>query len=177
NNKELCEYARRYKSDWSKWQKVPPSINPPFSIGFCAFGANNKYDGFYRCCTEEREVIKEEMAKAIKEKATYISYPKVYKRKIDINNDGVLDNVILSQGEYFSALAIYKNGKLDAKASGKIYGDDLHFHGAKTKEEVCMVNETPCMALTTYALPSNKVSGILLDSEIPILSYLAYGVM
>ncbi|PZT47182.1 hypothetical protein B6S12_10445, partial [Helicobacter valdiviensis] len=25
--------------------------------------------------------------------------------------------------------------------------------------------------------PSNKVSGILLDSEIPILSYLAYGVM
>ncbi|PZT48223.1 hypothetical protein B6S12_05240, partial [Helicobacter valdiviensis] len=25
NNKELCEYARRYKSDWSKWQKVPPS--------------------------------------------------------------------------------------------------------------------------------------------------------
>ncbi|EAK3634569.1 DUF1311 domain-containing protein, partial [Campylobacter jejuni] len=107
----------------------------------------------------------------------YISFPKVYKRKIDINNDGVLDNVILSRGEYFSALAIYKNGKLDAKASGKIYGDDLHFSGAKTEEEVCMVNETPCMALETYALPSNKISGILRDSELPILSYLVYNVM
>ncbi|WP_121763347.1 lysozyme inhibitor LprI family protein [Helicobacter burdigaliensis] len=177
NNKELCEYARRYESDENKWQEVPPSINPPFSIGFCAFGANNQYGVFYHYCTEKREIIKEAMAKAIKEKDPYISFPRVYKRKIDINNDGVLDYVILSAGEYFDALWIYKNGKLDAKASGKIYGDDLHFSGAKTKEGVCMVNETPCMALTTYALPSNKVSGILIDSEFPTLSYLTYDVM
>ncbi|HEG2562796.1 TPA: DUF1311 domain-containing protein [Campylobacter jejuni] len=181
NNKELCEYARRYESDDSKWQEVPPSVNPPFSIGFCAFGANNKYGIFYHYCTENREIIKEEMAKAIKEKSLFISPPRVYKRKIDINNDGVLDNVILSDGEYFSALWIYKNGKLDAKASGKIYGDDLHFHGEKTSYQTVMVNEVPSIAFDTYALPSNKISGIPeqaeFNSEIPILSYLTYGVM
>lgn len=177
NNKELCEYARQDKFDESKWQEVPPSVNPPFSIGFCAFGANNQYGIFYHYCTEKRELIKEAMAKAIKEKDPYISFPKVYKRKIDINNDGVLDNVILSDGEYFSALWIYKNGKLDAKASGKIYGDDLHFHGSETSYQVTMVNEVPSAAFETYALPSNKVSGILLDSEFPILSYLTYDVM
>ncbi|EOJ2642051.1 DUF1311 domain-containing protein, partial [Campylobacter jejuni] len=165
----------------SKWQEVPPSVNPPFSIGYCAFGANDKYGNFDNYCTENREIIKEEMTKAIKEKSLFISPPRVYKRKIDINNDGVLDNVILSDGEYFSALWIYKNGKLDAKASGKIYGDDLHFSGAKTEEEVCIVNETPCRAFEKYALPSNKISGIPeqaeFNSEIPILSYLTYGVM
>ncbi|WP_337201930.1 DUF1311 domain-containing protein, partial [Campylobacter sp. W0014] len=181
NNKELCEYARKNKFGDSKWQEVPPSVNPPFSIGFCAFGANDKYGNFDNYCTENREIIKEEMTKAIKEKSLFISPPRVYKRKIDINNDGVLDNVILSDGEYFSALWIYKNGKLDAKASDKIYGDDLHFSGAKTEEEVCIVNETPCRAFEKYALPSNKISGIPkqaeFNSEIPILSYLTYGVM
>ncbi|MCH3877405.1 lysozyme inhibitor LprI family protein, partial [Campylobacter jejuni] len=181
NNKELCEYARKNKFGDSKWQEVPPSVNPPFSIGYCAFGANNKYGNFYRYCTEKREIIKKEMAKAIKEKSLYISPPRVYKRKIDINNDGVLDNVILSDGEYFSALWIYKNGKLDAKASGKIYGDDLHFHGEKTSYQTVMVNEVPSIAFDTYALPSNKISGISeqaeFNSEIPILSYLTYGVM
>ncbi|HFP7723308.1 TPA: lysozyme inhibitor LprI family protein, partial [Campylobacter jejuni] len=181
NNKELCEYARKNKFGDSKWQEVPPSVNPPFSIGYCAFGANDKYGNFDNYCTENREIIKKEMAKAIKEKSLFISPPRVYKRKIDINNDGVLDNVILSDGEYFSALWIYKNGKLDAKASDKIYGDDLHFSGAKTEEEVCIVNETPCRALEKYALPSNKISGIPeqaeFNSEIPILSYLTYGVM
>ncbi|ECQ7086610.1 DUF1311 domain-containing protein, partial [Campylobacter jejuni] len=117
NNKELCEYARKNKFGDSKWQEVPPSVNPPFSIGYCAFGANDKYGNFDNYCTENREIIKKEMAKAIKEKSLFISPPRVYKRKIDINNDGVLDNVILSDGEYFSALWIYKNGKLDAKAS------------------------------------------------------------
>ncbi|EAL4432344.1 DUF1311 domain-containing protein [Campylobacter jejuni] len=181
NNKELCEYARKNKFGDSKWQEVPPSVNPPFSIGYCAFGANDKYGNFDNYCTENREIIKEEMTKAIKEKSLFISPPRVYKRKIDINNDGVLDNVILSDGEYFSALWIYKNGKLDAKASDKIYGDDLHFSGAKTEEEVCIVNETPCRAFEKYALPSNKISGIPeqaeFNSEIPILSYLTYGVM
>ncbi|EAJ5895497.1 DUF1311 domain-containing protein [Campylobacter jejuni] len=178
NNKELCEYARKNKFGDSKWQEVPPSVNPPFSIGYCAFGANNKYGNFYRYCTEKREIIKKEMAKAIKEKSLFISPPRVYKRKID---DGVLDNVILSDGEYFSALWIYKNGKLDAKASGKIYGDDLHFHGEKTSYQTVMVNEVPSIAFDTYALPSNKISGIPeqaeFNSEIPILSYLTYGVM
>ncbi|HEB7544048.1 TPA: DUF1311 domain-containing protein [Campylobacter coli] len=180
NNKELCEYARK-KFDESKWQEVPPSVNPPFSIGFCAFGANNQYGIFYHYCTEKREIIKEEMAKAIKEKDPYISFPRVYKRKIDINNDGVLDNVILSRGEYFSALWIYKDGKLDAKASDRIYGDDLHFHGEKTSYQAAMVNEVPSMTFETYALPSNKISGIPEQaefySEIPILSYLVYDVM
>ncbi|HIC3265267.1 TPA: lysozyme inhibitor LprI family protein [Campylobacter jejuni] len=181
NNKELCEYARKNKFGDSKWQEVPPSVNPPFSIGYCAFGANDKYGNFDNYCTEKREIIKKEMAKAIKEKSLYISPPRVYKRKIDINNDGVLDNVILSDGEYFSALWIYKNGKLDAKASGKIYGDDLHFSGAKTSYQTVMVNEVPSIAFDTYALPSNKISGIPeqaeFNSEIPILSYLTYGVM
>ncbi|HED6148866.1 TPA: DUF1311 domain-containing protein [Campylobacter coli] len=181
NNKELCEYARKKNFDESKWQEVPPSVNPPFSIGFCAFGANNQYGIFYHYCTEKREIIKEEMAKAIKEKDPYISFPRVYKRKIDINNDGVLDNVILSRGEYFSALWIYKDGKLDAKASDRIYGDDLHFHGEKTSYQVVMVNEVPSMTFETYALPSNKISGIPEQaefySEIPILSYLVYDVM
>lgn len=181
NNKELCEYARKDQFDENKWQKVPPSVNPPFSIGFCAFGANEKYGHFSRYCTEKREIIKEEIAKAIKEESSYISPPRVYKRKIDIDNDGVLDNVILSDGEYFSALWIYKNGKLDAKASDKLYGDDLHFHGEKTSYQVVMVNEVPHIAFTTYALPSNKISGIPeqaeFNSEIPILSYLTYGVM
>ncbi|HEB9307160.1 TPA: DUF1311 domain-containing protein [Campylobacter coli] len=177
NNKELCEYARKDQFDENKWQEVPPSVNPPFSIGFCAFGANNRYSVYSWYCTEKKEVIKEAMAKAVKEKEFDYAFPFVFKRKIDINNDGVLDNVILSQGQYFSALWIYKNGKLDAKASGKIYGDDLHFSGAKTEEKVCMEYEVPCMALTTYALPSNKVSGILRSSEFPILSYLTYGVM
>ncbi|EDP6005585.1 DUF1311 domain-containing protein [Campylobacter jejuni] len=181
NNKELCEYARKNKFGDSKWQEVPPSVNPPFSIGYCAFGANDKYGNFDNYCTENREIIKKEMAKAIKEKSLFISPPRVYKRKIDINNDGVLDNVILSDGEYFSALWIYKNGKLDAKASGKIYGDDLHFHGEKTSYQTVMVNEVPSIAFDTYALPSNKISGIPeqaeFNSEIPILSYLTYGVM
>ncbi|MGJ0159268.1 lysozyme inhibitor LprI family protein [Campylobacter coli] len=181
NNKELCEYARKKNFDESKWQEVPPSVNPPFSIGFCAFGANNQYGIFYHYCTEKREIIKEEMAKAIKEKDPYISFPRVYKRKIDINNDGVLDNVILSRGEYFSALWIYKDGKLDAKASDRIYGDDLHFHGEKTSYQVVMVNEVPSMTFETYALPSNKISGIPEQaefySEIPTLSYLVYDVM
>ncbi|WP_104696422.1 lysozyme inhibitor LprI family protein [Helicobacter trogontum] len=174
NNKELCEYARKDQFDENKWQEVPPSVNPPFSIGFCAFGANNQYGVFYRYCTEKREIIK-----TIED---FIGgYPFVFKRKIDINNDGVLDNVILSVGNYFGALAIYKNGKLDAKASDKIYGDDLHFHGEKTSYQVVMVNEVPHIAFTTYALPSNKISGIpeqaRFNSEIPILSYLVYDVM
>ncbi|EAL1123770.1 DUF1311 domain-containing protein [Campylobacter coli] len=181
NNKELCEYARKKNFDESKWQEAPPSVNPPFSIGFCAFGANNQYGIFYHYCTEKREIIKEEMAKAIKEKDPYISFPRVYKRKIDINNDGMLDNVILSRGEYFSALWIYKDGKLDAKASDRIYGDDLHFHGEKTSYQVVMVNEVPSMTFEIYALPSNKISGIPEQaefySEIPILSYLVYDVM
>ena len=178
NNKELCEYARKDQFDENKWQEVPPSVNPPFSIGFCAFGANEKYGYFSRYCTEKREIIKEAMAKAIKEKSSYISPPRVYKRKIDINNDGVLDNVILSDGEYFSALWIYKNGKLDAKASDKLYGDDLHFHGENTSYQVVMVNEVPHIAFTTYALPSNKISQLLkFDLGAPMLSYLSYNVM
>ncbi len=152
----------------------PPSVNPPFSIGFCAFGANNQHVVFYHYCTEKREIIK-----TIED---FIGgYPFVFKRKIDINNDGVLDNVILSVGNYFGALAIYKNGKLDAKASDKIYGDDLHFHGEKTSYQIVMVNEVPHIAFTTYALPSNKISGIpeqaVFNSEIPILSYLVYDIM
>ncbi|PZT47181.1 hypothetical protein B6S12_10440 [Helicobacter valdiviensis] len=171
NNKELCEYARQDKIDWSKWQEVPPSINPPYSIGFCAFGANNRDIDYSWYCTEKGKLTE-------KIEDFIGGYPYVFKRKIDINNDGVLDNVILSQGNYFSALAIYKNGKLDAKASDKIYGDDLHFHGSKTEERVCMVNETPCKAFTTYAMPSNKVSQRLeFDFECPILSYLTYGVI
>lgn len=174
NNKELCEYARKDQFDENKWQEVPPSVNPPFSIGFCAFGANNQHVVFYHYCTEKREIIK-----TIED---FIGgYPFVFKRKIDINNDGVLDNVILSVGNYFGALAIYKNGKLDAKASDKIYGDDLHFHGEKTSYQIVMVNEVPHIAFTTYAMPSNKISGIpeqaVFNSEIPILSYLVYDIM
>ncbi len=174
NNKELCEYARKNQFDENKWQEVPPSVNPPFSIGFCAFGANNRDVVFYYYCTEKREIMK-----TIED---FIGgYPFVFKRKIDIDNDGVLDNVILSVGNYFGALAIYKNGKLDAKASDKLYGDDLHFHGEKTSYQVVMVNEVPHIAFTTYALPSNKISGIPeqaeFNPEIPILSYLVYDVM
>lgn len=174
NNKELCEYARKDQFDENKWQEVPPSVNPPFSIGFCAFGANNRDVVFYYYCTEKREIMK-----TIED---FIGgYPFVFKRKIDIDNDGVLDNVILSVGNYFGALAIYKNGKLDAKASDKLYGDDLHFHGEKTSYQVVMFNEVPHIAFTTYALPSNKISGIPeqaeFNSEIPILSYLVYDVM
>lgn len=174
NNKELCEYARKDQFDENKWQKVPPSVNPPFSIGFCAFGANNRDVVFYYYCTEKREIMK-----TIED---FIGgYPFVFKRKIDIDNDGVLDNVILSVGNYFGALAIYKNGKLDAKASDKLYGDDLHFHGEKTSYQVVMVNEVPHIAFTTYVLPSNKISGIPeqaeFNPEIPILSYLVYDVM
>ena len=177
NNKELCEYARKYKFDDSKWQEVPPSMNPPYSIGFCAFGSNNQYGVYPYYCTENGKAT-EEMAKAIKENTVYLNPPQVYKRKIDINNDGILDNVVRSIGDYFGALAIYKNGKLDAKASDKIYGDDLHFHGEKTEEEVCLGNEVPCMAFQTYTMPSNKISQRLeFGFENPILSYLVYNVM
>ncbi|PZT47205.1 hypothetical protein B6S12_10320 [Helicobacter valdiviensis] len=171
NNKELCEYARSYKSDESKWQEVPRSVNPPFSIGFCAFGGNNRDIVYSWYCTEKGKLTE-------KIEDFIGGYPYVFKRKIDINNDGVLDNVILSEGQYFDAFVIYKNGKLDAKASDKIYGDDLHFSGAKTRERVCIAYEVPCMALTTYALPSNKISQRLeFDFECPILSHLVYDVM
>ncbi|MBZ7939791.1 DUF1311 domain-containing protein [Campylobacter sp. W0014] len=171
NNKELCEYARRYESDDSKWQEVPRSVNPPFSIGFCAFGANNRDIDYSLYCTEKGKLTE-------KIEDFIGGYPFVFKRKIDINNDGVLDNVILSLGNYFGALAIYKNGKLDAKASDKIYGDDLHFHGEKTSYQVAMISEVPSMAFDTYALPSNKISQRLeFDFESPILSYLVYNVM
>ncbi|TKX33550.1 lysozyme inhibitor LprI family protein [Campylobacter taeniopygiae] len=178
NNKELCEYARQHDEfDESKWQELPPSINPPFSIGLCAFGSNIKYGVFYSYCTKKREIKKEAEADILDLKG----YPYIYKRKIDINNDGVLDDVVLSIGNYFGALAIYKNGKLDAKASDKIYGDDLHFHGEKTEEEVCLENEVPCFAFQTYAMPSNKISGIPeqpeFNPEFPILTRLNYDVM
>ncbi|TKX32859.1 lysozyme inhibitor LprI family protein [Campylobacter taeniopygiae] len=178
NNKELCEYARQHDEfDESKWQELPPSANPPFSIGYCAFGSNNQYGSYYGYCTESGKAT-EEMAKAIKEGSLYLTPPHIYKRKIDINNDGVLDDVILSIGEYYDALAIYKNGKLDTKASDKIYGDDLHFHGEKTEEVVCLKNEVPCLAFQTYAMPSNKISQRLeFNFEAPILSHLSYGVM
>ena len=42
NNKALCEYARAYKDDLSKWREISPSIKPPFSIGLCAFARNNR---------------------------------------------------------------------------------------------------------------------------------------
>ncbi|MBZ7936628.1 DUF1311 domain-containing protein [Campylobacter sp. B0100352/1] len=177
NNKELCEYARQHKNDSDKWQELSPSINPPFSIGLCAFGSNIQYGVFYSYCTKKREIKKEAEADILDLKG----YPYIYKRKIDINNDGVLDDVVLSIGNYFGALAIYKNGKLDAKASDKIYGDDLHFHGEKTEEEVCLENEVPCFAFQTYAMPSNKISGIPeqpeFNPEFPILTRLNYDVM
>lgn len=86
NNKELCEYARKDRFNENKWQKVPPSVNPPFSIGFCAFGANNRDVVFYYFCTEKREIIKEAMAKALKnkydEKFYYIDSSKMYEKKL-----------------------------------------------------------------------------------------------
>ncbi|PZT47180.1 hypothetical protein B6S12_10435, partial [Helicobacter valdiviensis] len=171
NNKELCEYARSYKIDWSKWQEVPPSVNPPFSIGFCAFGASERSIIYPEYCTK-----KGEFKKTIKDFNE--GYPFVFKRKIDINNDGVLDNVILSNGQYFDALAIYKNGKLDAKASDKIYGDDLHFSGSGTFNYLIGgLDEAAAMAFGAYAMPSNKISQRLeFDYDHPILSYLSYGV-
>lgn len=82
-------------------------------------------------------------------------------------------------GGYFSALWIYRNGKLDTKSSDRIYGDDLHLSGEKMSYKVAMFNELPYMAFTTYALPSNKNSQRLefADAEYPLLSYLSYRVM
>ncbi|WP_233706089.1 hypothetical protein [Helicobacter bilis] len=68
NNNELCKYARKDRFDENKWQEAPPkSIGPPFSIGFCAFGANAKYGGFYDYCTQRGEMKQAEMAQAIRE--------------------------------------------------------------------------------------------------------------
>ncbi|MBZ7936594.1 DUF1311 domain-containing protein [Campylobacter sp. B0100352/1] len=190
NNKELCEYARQHDDEFdeSKWQKIPPSVNPPYSIGFCTFGMSNRYGVFIELCTEKREVIKEKMAKAIKDEYNYNFYlihdTKMYKRKIDINNDGVPENLIFISGDYYNALWIYKNGKLDAKASGKIYGDDLHLDGLDTRNNVrASLDGDAAVVFHLYALPSNKISeipkqpGSEFDFEYPILGYLYYGVM
>ena len=183
NNKELCEYARKYKFDEVKWREVPPSINPPFSIGLCAFGRNNRDVFFDSFCTQNGEIKKDKVAKAITQKSPYIEFPKSYERQIDIDNDGALEKVIITQGSYFDVLWVFKNGKLDEKASDRIYGDDLHFSGARTLENVCISSEEACAALTTYALPSNKISQRLEfypangGGFMPILSELSYGVM
>ena len=181
NNKELCESSRQARSDEDKWREIPKSTHPPFSIGLCAFGRNNRNVDFTSYCTQNGEIKKDEAAKAIKEESPYIEFPKSFERWIDIDNDGVLENVIYTRGEYFGVLWIYKNGKLDEKASDRIYGDDLHFSGAKTSETVCMTSEEACMALATYALPTNKISQRLefyTEGDLmPILSYLSYEVM
>ena len=183
NNKELCEYARKYKFDEVKWREIPQSTHPPFSIGLCAFGRNNRDVFFDSFCTQNGEVKKDEVAKAIREKSPYIELPKSYERQIDIDNNGVLENVILTQGSYFDVLWVFKNGKLDEKASDRIYGDDLHFSGARTLENVCISSEEACAALTTYALPSNKISQRLEfypangGGFMPILSELSYDIM
>ena len=182
NNKELCEYARAYKDDLSKWREISPSIKPPFSIGLCAFARNNRDVFFETFCTENGEIKKDKVAKAIREKSPYINFPYSYERQIDIDNDGTLESVIYTLGSYFGVLWIYKNGKLDEKASDRIYGDDLHLRGSKTTESICISSEEACMALTTYALPANKISQRLdfMGDELgfmPILSELSYGVM
>ena len=183
NNKELCEYARKAKFDEVKWREVPPSINPPFSIGLCAFGRNNRDVFFDSFCTQNGEIKKDEAIQAIREKSPYIRFPKSYERQIDIDNDGALEKVIITIGSYFGVLWIYKNAKLDEKASDRIYGDDLHFSGARTLENVCISSEEACAALTTYALPSNKISQRLEfypaneRGFMPILSELSYGVI
>ncbi len=183
NNKGLCEYARKDKFDESKWRKIHPSTHPPFSVGLCAFGRNNRDVFFDSFCTQNGEIKKDEVAKAIREKSPYIEFPKSYERQIDIDNDGALEKVIITIGSYFGVLWIYKNGKLDEKVSDRIYGDDLHFSGAKTIENVCINSEEACAALTTYALPSNKISQRLEfypaneRGFIPILSELSYGVI
>lgn len=183
NNKELCEYARKYEVDWSKWREIPPSIKPPFSIGLCAFARNNRDVFFETFCTENGKIKKDKVAKAIREKSPYTNFPYSHERRMDIDNDGTLEKVIITIGSYFSVLWIYKNGKLDEKASDRIYGDDLHFRGSKTTEGICISSEEACMALTTYALPANKISQRLefypADELgfMPILSELSYGVM
>lgn len=87
------------------------------------------------------------------------------------------DAILTGGGEYFSALWIYRNGKLDTKSSDRMYGDDLHLSGEKMSYKVAMFNELPYMAFTTYALPSNKNSQRLefADAEYPLLSYLSTG--
>ena len=182
NNKELCEYARKDKMDLSKWQEIQPSIKPPFSIGLCAFARNNKDVLFETFCTQKGEIQSDIATKAVQEKSPYISLPYSYLKKIDIDNDGKLENVIYTLGSYFGVLWIYSNGKLDEKASDKIYGDDLHFSGKKTAEKICVNSEESCMALNTYALPAKKISQRLdfMGDEfgfMPILSNLNYKIM
>ena len=148
----------------------------------CAFARNNRDVFFETFCTENGEIKKDKVAKAIREKSPYINFPYSYERQIDIDNDGTLEKVIITIGSYFRVLWIYKNGKLDEKASDRIYGDDLHFRGSKTTESICISSEEACMALTTYALPANKISQRLdfMGDELgfmPILSELSYGVM
>ncbi|MBZ7936634.1 DUF1311 domain-containing protein [Campylobacter sp. B0100352/1] len=184
NNKELCEYARQHddKFDENKWQKIPPSVNPPYSIGFCTFGTSSRDGVFIDLCTENGKAT-EKMAKDIKDEYNYNFYfihnTKMYKRKIDINNDGVPENLIFISGDYYDALWIYKNGKLDAKASDKIYGDDLHFCGSATLGTLQGSRDSDAAEVFGfYALPSNKISKRLeFDFEYPMLGYLYYGVM
>ena len=140
------------------YKKECAKLSSPFSVGLCAFGRNNRDVFFDSFCTQNGEIKKDEVAKAIREKSPYIEFPKSYERQIDIDNDGALEKVIITIGSYFGVLWIFKNGKLDEKASDRIYGDDLHFSGAKTIENVCITSEEACAALTTYALPSNKIS-------------------
>ncbi|TKX32688.1 DUF1311 domain-containing protein, partial [Campylobacter taeniopygiae] len=185
NNKELCEYARQHDDEFdeSKWQEVPPSVNPPYSIGFCTFGTSSRYGITSDFCTEKGEIIKEKMAKAIKDEYDdnffFIHNTKMYKRKIDINNDGVPENLILISGAYYEALWVYKNGKLDAKASDKIYGDDLHLDGSDTRDNLrAGLDSDAAVVFGLYAMPSNKISQPLkFDFGYPMLGYLYYGVM
>ncbi|TKX33222.1 lysozyme inhibitor LprI family protein [Campylobacter taeniopygiae] len=184
NNKELCEYARQHDDEFdeSKWQEVPPSVNPPYSIGFCTFGTSSRYGMTTDFCTEKGEIIKEEIAKAFKhkggEKFYFLDNTKMYKRKIDINNDGVPENLIFISGDYYEALWIYKNGKLD-KASDKIYGDDLHFYGTGTRGILQgSLDSLAAGVFDLYAMPSNKISQPpKFEFGYPILGYLYYGVM
>lgn len=92
------------------------------------------------------------------------------------------ENLILIPGDYYDVLWIYKNGKLDAKASDKLYGDNLHFNGEKTLYDLqAGLDDLAAIAFGAYALPSNKISGIPEQaefySEVPMLSYLSYNVM
>lgn len=156
NNKELCEYAKTFRTPEyieQGWQEIKPSVNDPlYTMGFCLGSAYN-----YKYCTYGELTQKQEYLKDMRWSAEV----PVFIKDIDINNDGKKEKIMFVRGDSFSALYILdNNNKLDEKASDKIYGDDLHFTGAKTDWSILSqmeIGERENASLS-LALPKNKVS-------------------
>ena len=154
NNKELCEYARKWKDNQDEWREIQYSVDDPlYTLGFCLGSDYN-----YKYCTYGKLTQRQ---KFINDRGSYIE-PQIYVKKLDIDNDGKRETIMLVSGDLSQTLYVLTGNQINEKASDRIYGDDLHFSGEYTFMNLWSkmeIGERISFVINTYALPSNKISG------------------